>query len=120
MSFWDTDDLHTYRGLPSRRRDVDKFGICAPKLKGMNGRLYIPARLNAQVGQYVRYIETPDGMAFRIGEKGDYKVCPQNSKTSILFAQAPYALCRFADDKTISIEVEDFNGGYLCRYSQFK
>jgi hypothetical protein len=120
MSIWDNDEDYFSPTAASRSRDVTKFGIRAPKLKGMNGRLYIPARLNAQVGQYVRYVKVPEGMAFRVGEKGDYKVCAQNSGTAILFAQAPYELCRFAKNRTISIEVEDFNGGYLCRYSQFE
>lgn len=120
MSFWDDIDYGFGGRSASRRRDVSKFGICAPKRMGENGRLYIPERVRANVGQYVRYVETPDGMAFRIGEKGDYKIRPQNSTSGILIAQAPYALCRFAKDKAISIEVEDFNGGYLCRYSQFK
>lgn len=120
MGFWDMDDLALSRGSQSARRDVTKFGIGAPKLKGMNGRLYIPERVGAKIGQYVRYVSTPEGMAFRIGEKGDYKVCVQNGGTAILIAQAPYALCKFAKDRAISIEVEDFNGGYLCRYSQFE
>ena len=79
-----------------------------------------PVSAKAKVGQYVRYVETPEGMAFRIGEKGDYKIRPQNSTCDILIVQAPYGMCRFAKDKAISFEVEDFNGGYLCRYSQFK
>lgn len=121
MGFWDNED-YGFRGKKTaRRRDVTKFGIAAPKLQGENGRLYIPERVRAKPGQYVRYVETPDGMAFRISDKGDYKIGVQNGGTGILMASAPYALCRFAPDKNaISIEVEDFNGGYLCRYSQFK
>ena len=119
MSIWDHDDDYFFPKSAKRRRDVEKFGIRAPKLEGMNGRLYIPARVGAQAGQFVRYIRTPEGVAFKIGEKGDYKVCAQNSNTAILYAQAPYELCRFAKGRTTSIEVEDFKGGYLCRYSQF-
>lgn len=120
MSIWDNDEDYFFPKSAKKRRNVEQFGIRAPKLKGMNGRLLIPARIGAQVGQFVRYIKTPEGVAFRIGEKGDYKVCAQNSGTAILYAQAPYELCRFAKDRVISIEVEDFNGGYLCRYSQFE
>lgn len=118
--FWDDVD-YGFRGKRGpRRRDVSKFGIVASKLPGMNGRLYIPENVKAKPGQYVRYIETPEGVAFRIGERGDYKIGTQNGGTGILVAQAPYALCRFAPETSISINVEDFNGGYLCRFSQFK
>lgn len=119
MSFWDDIDYGFAGSSYSRRRDVSKFGISPPKRAGENGRLYIPAHLRAKVGQYVRYVETPEGMAFKIGDRGDYKIRPQNSTSDILIAQAPFGLCRFAKDRAISVEVEDFNGGYLCRYSQF-
>lgn len=122
MSIWDNDDEIMGHISTAKRRDVTKFGISPSKHIGANGRLLIPAHVGAKVGQYVRYIGTPEGIAFRIGERGDYKVCIQNPTSAILFAQAPYALCRFAFSKAraISIEVEDFNGGYLCRYSQFE
>ena len=120
MSIWDTEEYTFKSNSLSRRRDVTKFGISPAKHAGMNGRLLIPARAKAKLGQFVRYIETPEGIAFRISDRGDYKVCLQNPTSEIFFAQAPYALCRFAKDKAISIEVEDYAGGYLCRFSQFK
>lgn len=120
MGFWDDDEECVFYSKIVKRRDVTKFGISPAKHTGANGRLLIPAHVGAKIGQYVRYIKTPDGIAFRIGEKGDYKVCLQNPTSAILFAQAPYELCQFAVDKAISIEVEDFNGGYLCRFDQFE
>jgi hypothetical protein len=120
MDFWDQEHESIRARNFRKRRDVTKFGISPPKLKGMNGTLFIPERLKVKVGLCVRYVEVPEGMAFKIAERGDYKVRVQNGLTGIMIAQAPYALCRFASEKATSIEVEDFHGGYLVRYDQFK
>lgn len=120
MSIWDDEQVVSLSRNFRKRRDVSKFGISPPKHKGENGRLYIPRHVGATTDMFVRYIEVPEGIAFRIAQKGDYKVCLQNASSFILYAQAPYALCKWAGEKAISIEVEPFNGGYLVRPDQFK
>ena len=122
MSIWDISNFEapkkTGRGA---RRDVTKFGIIGPKKPGRNGKLYIPEHISTKAGHRIHYRELDGGMAFKFGTVGDYKICQQGSGTLIMFAQAPYALCRFAKgSNAVSIEVEELNGVYVCHYSQFE
>ena len=117
MSFWDNEEAAVAHKRV--RRDTSKFGIARARNETLPGRLYIPAG-GAKPGDRIRFIETPDGMAFKIGEKGEYRVYFQNGGTDILLCLMPPSMNRYAPSKAISVEVEDFKGGYLMRYDQFK
>lgn len=117
MSFWDNEDAKSVH--KTTRRDTSKFGISRSNHPTLPGRMYIPAG-KANPGDRVRFIETHEGMAFKIGDQGDYRVYIQNGGTKVLLVLMPPSLNRYADKKAKSVEVEDFKGGYLIRYSQFE
>ena len=116
MSFWNEEEAIL---RPKQRRDVSKVGIARSRHASMTGRMYLPPSL-AKPGDRIRFIETPEGMAFKIGDKGEYSVRIQNGGTDILITVLPAVMNKYAPAKTESVEIEDFKGGYLIRYDQFK
>lgn len=119
MGFWDREEIAENRRGKGMRRDVSKFGIVRSKHPSYAGKMFIPAGI-ATPGSRVRFVDTPNGMAFKFGAEGDYKVYIQNGGTEILITGLPPSMNRYAPEKVCSIEVEDFKGGYLIRYDQFK
>jgi hypothetical protein len=114
LKFWETEEAVKH----NKRRDVSKIGIARARHASMTGRMYIPPTM-AKPGDRIRFVETHEGMAFKIGEKGEYTVRIQNGGTDILITVLPASMNKYAPAKTESVEVEDFKGGYLIRYSQF-
>lgn len=116
MSIWDTDEYKTSGRV---RRDTSKFGIVRSPVEGFSGRMYIP-KGKAVPGDKVRFIETPQGMAFRISREGEFTVYAQNGGSRIMMCRMPPAMNRYAPDKAISVDVEPLDGGYLIPYRQFE
>lgn len=117
MGFW--DDQEKAIRMQRKRRDTSKFGISRAANEDYPGRLYIPKGA-AKAGDRIRYIKTPEGLAFRISDKGEYRVYVQNGGTDILLCMLPPLMNRYAAKNATSIEVENFNGGYLIPFSQFE
>lgn len=115
MKFWETEEAVK----PNKRRDVLKIGIAKARHASMTGRMYIPPTM-AKPGDRIRFVETSEGLAFKISNKGEYSVRLQNGGTDILITVLPAFMNKYAPSRTESVDVEDFKGGYLMRYDQFK
>ncbi len=116
MNFWND---HEEEKRPSKRRDTSKFGVARSRHPDLAGRLYLP-KGSAKAGDRIKFIDTPEGMAFKIGDVGEYRVYMQNGGTDIMLCLMPPAMNRYAPEKAASVEVENFNGGYLIPYRQFE
>ena len=117
MSFW--DDVEPIIVRAGKRRDTSKVGVARSVNEGYPGRMYIPGTM-AKPGQFVRFVETPEGLAFKIGDTGDYRIYIQNGGAKILLCMLPPCMNKYAPLKAMSVDIEDFEGGYLIRYSQFQ
>lgn len=117
MDFWNVPEKLAKTKI-SRRRDVRKFGIVRSKYDGVPGRLYVPSS-KGKPGDKIIFVETPEGMAFKIGDKGTHRLYIQNGGTRILVTSLPPCMNKYAPEKVRSVDVEDFKGGYLIRYDQF-
>ena len=115
MDFWNDHDAARPK---TRRRDTSKFGVARSRHAELAARLYIPKGA-AKPGDRVRFIETPEGMAFKIGDKGEYRVYLQNGGTEIMLCLMPPVMNNYAPERAMSVEVENFSGGYLIPYRQF-
>lgn len=118
MGFWDIEEAKAAK-TKVKRRDPSKIGIAKAVHEGMMGRMYIPPTM-ADPGDKIIFVETPEGLAFKIGREGRYTIRIQNGSTRILITSLPSCMNRYAPDKVANVEIEDFRGGYLIRYDQFK
>ena len=120
MSIFDDEELqnqaHSSRG---KRRDPSKVGVAKAWHDDYCGRMYIPQHL-AEPGQFISFVEAADGLAFKIGSVGQYRIRIQNGATRILICPLHPCMNKYAPEKAVSVDIEDFEGGYLIRYSQFQ
>lgn len=108
---WESDGAVGRRSLrlggkPRRTR----FGVVRYN-EGASGLLVIPEGV-AQIGQWVRYVRTPGGFAFRFGDSGEYPVRRRNSTSRSLMAVLPMELAGFAKETITDLEISPVEGGW--------